>query len=242
MKFLIFACGFVVLSLFPVDSFAFRISPMVLKFSPEGKSRTQVIVLENPGSERVPVQVEVFRRTHDDGREIREKTEDFTVYPEQLVLLPNERRNVRLTWAGSASTIEQAYRVVVSQLPVKFKPRKDQADSPKVSLNLLLQYVASVYVVPRGVRPEVRAESVEVDDRGTLRVTLKNSGTAHLVLKKSDLTIRDSAGEEKKRIRGEKPFESENLLAGETRTFVMEKSGLSRGVYRADLKVEELAD
>src|SRR5690606_11861060 len=115
-----------VLSFFSLNCLAFRMSPMVVQFSPEASKATQVLTLENSTSGKVPVQVEGFTRDLDShGEEIRTKTEDFIIYPGQLVLLPGEKRNVRVTWAGSLTDgKEQSYRIIASQLPVDFPSKK----------------------------------------------------------------------------------------------------------------------
>jgi fimbrial chaperone protein len=174
----------------PAFAQAFRLSPMVLNFSPQGTKSTQVLLLENQGTEKVPIQMEAFARTVDKkGEEVRTKTEDFVIYPEQVVLLPGEKRNVRITFSGEVKNgDEQAYRIIASQLPVKFS-EKTAKTGQNVNLNFLLQYVASAYVVPPGVRAQVKVKEVKKINAKSISLHLVNEGNAHRVLLAKNLSI-----------------------------------------------------
>ena len=201
-----------------INTYAFKLSPMVVNFAPSGSKATQVLTLENNGGEKVPVQVEVFSREVDGkGEEIRKATEDFNVYPEQLVLLPNEKRNVRVTYtAGKSSGVEMAYRIVATQIPVDFKERNAKAQTKKTSLNFLIQYVASAYVTPDGIAPKIVVKDSQLSGK-KISVTIANEGTAHKVLKAK--TLRVMAGKDKL-IEVPTPAELDavNLLAKTERT------------------------
>lgn len=174
-----------------VHTFAFKLSPMVVNFAPAGSKATQVLTLENNGSEKIPVQIEVFSREVDSkGEEVRKATEDFNVYPEQLVLLPNEKRNVRVTYtAGKNLSFEMAYRIVATQIPVDFKDRNAKAQTKRTSLNFLIQYVASAYVTPDGIAPKIVVKDSQLVSGKKLRVNIANEGTAHKVLKAKFLRV-----------------------------------------------------
>ncbi len=202
-----------------VQAFAFKLSPMVVSFAPNGSKATQVLTLENNANEKVPVQVEVFSRTVDSkGEEVRTPTEDFNVYPEQLVLLPNEKRNVRVTYtAGKNDGVEQAFRIVATQVPVEFKDRNAKSQTKKTSLNFLIQYVASAYVTPEGVSPKVVIKDTQLVSSKKIAVTISNEGTAHKVLKAK--TLRVLSGKDKL-IEVQNPTELDaiNFLAKTERT------------------------
>jgi len=209
------------LLLFSSPASAFRLSPMVLEFAPSGKNATQTILLENPDKNRVALQLEVTKRKVDiDGKEDRsEVVEDFVVFPDQLTLEPGQKRNVRVTWVGEgAPKQELAFRLVASQLPVTLDRPTDRADV-KVNLKFVLQYVASLYVVPSGVKAEVKVESAKLLKAGSAEVVLRNSGGMHRVLEKAKIRF----------LGGGKAFEvpeavmkevrAQNILAGGARRF-----------------------
>lgn len=167
----------------------FRMSPIVVHFS--GKQLTQVLAFENQGETKTPVQIEAFTRTmNEKGEEVREKTSDFVIYPEQLVLMPKEKRNVRVTYSGDVpENAEKAFRLVASQLPVEFANPKE-AKTAKVNLNFLIQYVASAYVTPLSARPQVKVIDATWVAPKKVELTLQNEGGAHLVLVPKKLRLK----------------------------------------------------
>lgn len=216
--------GLVSLLLTPAISEAFRFSPMVVEFEPTGSRSTQVLVIENPGDEKLPVQLEAFARSADSkGVEVRKKTEDFIIYPEQLVLLPKEKRNVRVTWVGDLRDgNEKAYRIVASQLPVDFR-QENSAPKKATSVNLkvLFQYVASAYVTPKGAIAQVQMTEVKKVAPKKIAVTFQNTGSAHKVLIFNSLKIK--AGDKSfMEISTHKGIESVNLLPGDKVTVDIE--------------------
>ncbi|WP_415061253.1 molecular chaperone [Bdellovibrio sp.] len=194
---------------------AFRLTPMVVQFASSGPKATQVITLENPGGEKVPVQIEIYARTSDArGEEVRTKTDEFNIYPEQVVLLPNEKRNVRITWAGEFKDAnEKAFRIIASQLPVELRERNAKPKNSGVNLKFLLQYVASAYVTPEGAIAKIRVKDVKSLGAKKISLVIANEGTAHKVLRAKSLKIY-SGDKFLLEILSPKEFDSLNLLPG----------------------------
>lgn len=234
----------IVVALAPALAQAFRLSPMVMQFSPQGNKSTQVLLLENQGTEKVPVQIEVFARTVDKaGEEVRTKSEDFTVYPEQLVLLPGEKRNVRVTWSSEfKGSSEKAYRIIASQLPVKFSEKNAAPANKDVNLNFLLQYVASAYVTPEGAKAQIKVKEVKRIDAKKISLLLANEGTAHKVVHVKSLSI---FGGEKilMQLNTVKEFDNLNLLPKTEKSVIIAvpKEVPAQGL-RAELSLTESSD
>ncbi|QDK43833.1 hypothetical protein DOM22_00975 [Bdellovibrio sp. ZAP7] len=171
------------LILFCSSTFAFRLDPMVVNFAPSGKLATQVVTLDNPTGDKIPVQVEVLTRDEKSGTEKRDKTSEFTIYPEQVVLLPHEKRNVRITFTGEADKEEKSYRIVATQLPVELKEKNAKA-AKKTGANVtfMLQYVASAYVTPKDATADVKVKEVKVTSPKNIAVTVSNEGSAHKIV------------------------------------------------------------
>ncbi|MGZ3692873.1 MAG: fimbrial biogenesis chaperone [Bdellovibrionota bacterium] len=212
---------FLFLLLLSLPAHAFRLSPMVVDFSPSGKGSTQTLMLDNPGKERVAVEIEVVKRKIDvNGLEDRkEPAKDFSVFPEQLTLEPGQKRNIRVTWTGDqAPTTELPFRLVASQLPVTLN-RPTNRDDVKVNLKFVLQYVASLYVVPNDAKSHVVVSSVGMGKDGQAEVLLKNDGKSRRVLEKAHIKL---IGEKDKFEIPEKALEdvrAQNILAGGSRKF-----------------------
>ncbi|MFL5813753.1 MAG: fimbria/pilus periplasmic chaperone [Bdellovibrionia bacterium] len=210
--------------LFSTSSWAFRFSPMVSTLSPIGPEATQTFLVENNNGEKIALQIETFHREVDTyGKETRRETDEFSVFPQQMVLEPGEKRNIRLTWTGDRQIKEElAYRLVVSQLPVDLK--KPEQRKAGANITFLLQYVASVYVSPGAAAPKISVESLRRLSDTKAELVLQNSGTAHKVLKGMHLYLKPEEGSSQKS-RPEltalklKDIEAENVLPGRKRRF-----------------------
>jgi fimbrial chaperone protein len=197
---------------------------MVSTLAASGPEATQTFLVENNNGEKIALQIEVFHRDADsEGKETRKETDEFAVFPQQMVLEPGEKRNVRLTWTGSKQLKEELpYRLVVSQLPVDLK--KPEQRRAGTNITFLLQYVASVYVSPGSAAPKLQVQSLKRISDSKAELVLKNSGSAHRVLKGMHLYLGAESGSSS-RARTElsafklKEIEAENVLPGHTRRF-----------------------
>ncbi|HPI40519.1 MAG TPA: fimbria/pilus periplasmic chaperone [Pseudobdellovibrionaceae bacterium] len=198
---------------------AFRFTPMVAEVSPQGEGTSQVFVVENNSKEKVALQFKATTRSYEvDGKETRSITTDFVIYPEQIALEPNDKRNVRVTYVGAPNIqIEKPYRLIATQLPVEFKK------SQKISkLNFLLEYVAALYVNPTNTSPQIKVLSTKTSGDHTVLLEVENQGTQHqlltdaklsLILKTQTLDLNKKSFEE---------FRNENLLPKEKRILKVE--------------------
>lgn len=218
---------------------AFRLDPMVVEFTPEGSGSSRVFKVENNGQERIAVQFKVTTRAVDvKGRETRETSNEFSIYPEQISLGPNDSRNVRVTYQGPKTlSSEKAFRLIASQLPVDFK-----GDRKKAQINFLFQYVASVYVRPEGAHPRLEIASVHSEGGRRVKVLLANRGGAHRLLKGVRVRLLDDGGKAVGvRDSSFADWSGENLLAGAEREFWLETAEpLATGAkLKAELAVSE---
>lgn len=204
----------------PARASAFVLSPIVAQFTPQGDGATQSFFVENAADKDVAVQVDVYYRTQNgQGEEVRTETDQFSVYPSQIVLKPKQKRTIRVTWLGPKDiSKELAFRLIAEELPVDLQKKK----ATRTNINFLLKYVASLYVTPEGAKPKVevkKIERVQVKGRDHLALTLENAGGAHQVL--NEIRLQVSAGGKTVDVNREalKIFETENLLAGGSKTF-----------------------
>jgi fimbrial chaperone protein len=196
---------------------AMSFTPIEMDFTPSGRGATQVFRLENTTAEPVAVEVSVKARAmRPDGEdELTDADDQFTVFPAQVVLQPGQVQTIRAQYTGPATIDrERAFRLIAEQLPIEL----GQAAGNGGRMRLLVKYVASVYVVPNGARPVIRAgEARVVTESGSrwLEVAVTNEGTTRKILKDARLELggRTLSGAQLKGLDGE------NVLAGTTRRF-----------------------
>ena len=203
---------------------AFTLVPIKMEFEPAGRGANQAFRLENDSSNTVPVQLSMLTRQMDlDGKETNAPAEeDFLVYPPQVLLKPNQVQTVRVKWLGTPKPeTELAYRLLAEQLPVNLE--KEKPGESKI--NVLVRYLGSVYIVPKGAKAYVALASAapQTDAAGKRRIELifHNRGTAHSIL--SDLRLKIQAGGKTVELGTEalKNVAGENILAGQKRRFLL---------------------
>lgn len=205
---------------------AFDFAPIAQDFEPVGRGATQVFRAENTGAQPIAVEISVYALDMaPDGTEKRTPAEDlFTVYPPQIVLLPQQTQAVRVQWIGPPKPDrELVYRLIAEQLPVDLAQEQRRG----ARINLLLKYEAILYVVPPGAKGELKLVSVEPsegkDGQRHLAITIENRGSAHgrIVDPKLQLTATGSGTAVTLGSDQLSGLEGLSVLAGKTRRFLV---------------------
>jgi fimbrial chaperone protein len=202
--------------LFAAPGLSFRLEPMVLSLSLTKPQASGTFAVENNTKQKIAVEFRMKKRLIDEnGKEERPDASGFLVFPEQMALEPGEKRNVRVTWMGEAlPSREEAYRLVATQLPVDFSPG---AATKGAQLKFLLEYVASLYLVPPGTKPKMKVLKQAVSKEGMLEVLVANEGSAHFLLDRMEILFRSGKKEGKPDAKVLQELRTENLLPGNQR-------------------------
>lgn len=201
----------------------FGLIPITMEFEPSGRGASRSFRIDNSSAEPVAVQISIVAREMDlDGKETYiPATNEFTIFPPQAVVRPKQSQAVRVTWIGNkAPAKELNYRIIAEQLPVNLKKNTTTGGA----VNLVIRYLGTIYIVPRGAKPEVVLESANVekdpDGKTQLVLVLHNRGTAHSLL--NDLKLKVVAADQTLALAGEdqlKGMISENILGQHKRRF-----------------------
>ena len=227
------------LALLAVPGQAFQVVPITQDFEPSGRGAKQVFQVENDRDEPVNVTIAMARRIVDiDGRETPEETDDFTVFPTEIILQPKTSRAVRVQWIGDpAPTAELAYRIIAEETPLNMR-----RETPGASVFLTVRYIGSIYIVPKRARHDVVVASAGSAGPAQLEVVIENRGTLHAILDAPSLTV--TAGGVTKTIDTEAlnaVLNGENILAGAKRRIVLPwPTGLPAGPVSASLEYSAL--
>ena len=218
---------------------AFQIVPISQDFDPSGRGANQTFQVENDRQEAVTVTIAMAKRVVDkDGRETLEPTEDFTLFPTEIVLQPKTSRIVRAKWIGDPSPkTELAYRIIAEETPLNMR-----RETPGASVFLTIRYVGSSYVVPKGVKPDVVVVSAQpatnAQGQPQLELTLENKGARHAILDAPSVTVvAGSVSRALDKALVEKALSGENILAQSQRRVVLPwPQGVPVGAVKAELK------
>lgn len=182
---------FSLLCLLSIDVKSLELNPMEVEFEPQGANSIKSFSLENKLDKDVAVDLSLVKRTQSlDGEDIRERTDDFMIYPKQVKLKSGENATVRVIWKGpSAIKKELSYRLIAEQLPVDFSKAKSSGKDGN-NIDFMLRYVASIYVATSDYKPQINIGKIE-KRKTQIHFKIKNSGTKHLVISGVKLSLND---------------------------------------------------
>lgn len=198
------------------DIYAFKFQPITMDFKDEGKNSSQNFQILNTTTETIAVQIEVFKRGMDlNGKDILSETEDFFIYPEQIILKSGKSQTIRVMYKGKKiSSKEEAYRIIANQVPVNFDKTK------KGGLKILFRYIGSIYVIPENINIDVQITDIEKIDN-SMKLHIKNLGNSHVILKDAYIKLKSGSSEviiSSEKLKG---LSGSNILAGTTLEYIV---------------------
>lgn len=160
------------------DAASLRVSPILIE-SAAGKD--VVVTLRNQEVRPMNAQVRVFRWTQRDGQDQLDPTDDVMASPPILTIAPGEDYTVRLQrTTGSEPVAEEAYRVVVDELP---NPDRQRNGTVAVVLRYL---VPAFFFPPDAGQPRLRWSLQRREGRTV--IVAENEGDRRAQI--SDLALR----------------------------------------------------
>ena len=199
-----------IIAILSIPGQALRVELSNDTFSMTGRAANRNLFVTNNSEKMIALEVYAQSRVvgASTGVDELEDVEDFLIYPNQLLLQPDEQQVVTLTWVGSQElTEEKAFRIIVEELNLSLGDDEEESDDMTVKVAALTKVVKAAYVAPDNAKSNVEVSSAEVvTDEETsakkIRVTFNNVGTAHKILKQTTikLTPIDSSG---KKVGGE---------------------------------------
>lgn len=201
---------FIVIS---IKAAAFSLTPMVAEIDAARGKTSASFSLQNSTSEDIAIKAEVLQRDESvSGEEVRKPTEEFTLFPQQLVLKAGETRNLRVAYNGPKTVdSEKAFRLVVEQLPVKLA--KTPVSTKKVDMKFMISFVASIYVLPEKAKMSAQAQVVDG------KLVVENNGNKHFLVKEiASIDIEKQGKVTPLNMQVLKDYLGENILPGKKRT------------------------
>lgn len=197
---------------------AFNLTPIDVTLRPAGSGATQTFSVENPSPSAVAIEITMHQREMTEAGQdlLSPATDNFTVYPSQLILQPGARQSVRVQWNGASDlSQERAFRLIAEELPITLGADEDEG----AGLDLLVRYVASVYVQPAGTEARLTIEPQATSEGLVLNV--RNQGTMRAVLRDEDFQITADGQPVDLNDQQRESIAAVNVLAGHTRRIVV---------------------
>lgn len=211
--------------LFSVNAFAFKFSPMSATLGIKEKDKSSLFYLENDSDQPIAIQVSILKREMDiNGNESNTAIgNEFSLFPSQLIIPPNEKRSVKVTWMGNNQLDkEMAYRLIAEQLPIDLEKSKNK----KASIKVLLRYMAALYVSSDQFESDVKLTTLK-NAGNKISFEFENSGKKHQVLANLHLKLSDEKKKKEISLTPEdlKGMTGENILALSKRVFTLPREG-----------------
>jgi len=156
----------------PAAAGSFQVNPIRVDLS--AAKRSEVVNVHNDGDGPVVVQVEVMVWTQQNGEDVYEGGNGLIVTPPIMTIAPGADHVVRVGLRQpNITTTEQVYRVYLREVP---PPPKEGFQGLQVALRMGVP----VFVAPAGAAVQAQAQWSAALEHGALKITLRNSGTAHI--------------------------------------------------------------
>ena len=148
-----------------LPGFALRVELSNDTFAMTGRSANRNLFVTNNSEKMIALEVYAQSRVIDavTGVDELEDIEDFLIYPNQLLLQPDEQQVVTLTWVGSQELKEEkAFRIIVEELNLSLGDEDEEDEGMTVKLAALTKVVKAAYVAPADAKANVEISNVEV--------------------------------------------------------------------------------
>ncbi|WP_407333949.1 fimbria/pilus periplasmic chaperone [Enterovibrio sp. 27052020O] len=171
------------LLLFSPISKAFELLPMVSFFSTQSTNSEKFFQINNTTDQPLPIEIFVKSRSIEgDKPESLSDSDDFFVFPPQVLIPAGKTQMVKVKYIGSPIESSTSYRVIFSQLPI-------QDDETASSIKMLFQIGALVFVSPDSATSLVSA-AVNVENKEAPSLVLENTGTDIVIIPQLELNVK----------------------------------------------------
>lgn len=216
--------------------FSFKFNPMSQSINLGENQKAAQFLIENDTDEAMAVELSVKERIMDaTGKETLPDVKELNVFPPQMVIPPKDKRTIRVSWSGDSKIlIEKSYRVIAEQLPLKV----DQKTKSKSGIQMLMRYMAALYVTPADAKASVGAKLVS-SSKESFELEVENLGSAHQIIVNPVLTL--ESGEKKWSFKTKQltNFAGENVLAQSKRIFKISTKDLIPLDAKVNLKLND---
>lgn len=193
-------------------------------------------LIENDSNSNIAVELSVKERQMDEnGIEKLLDTKAVTIFPPQIIVPPNEKRTIRVSYNNKDVPVkEQNFRVIAEQLALNV----DEKKKDKAGIKLLMKYVAALYATPTDAKSDLKLLSHKSDGK-TLTIVVENKGNKHQLLTNPVISYLQNGKKGEIKTNELKGFAGENILAGQKRIFKIKNDVNLRDKARLELKVND---
>ncbi|MGS2743102.1 fimbrial biogenesis chaperone [Halomonas sp. LS-001] len=137
------------LTSFPAAASSLQIWPIYPVI--ESHQQASALWLENRGDKTANIQLRIFSWSQAEGDDHFQPQQALVGSPPMMVIAPGERQLVRLIrQAATPPGKEQAYRIIIDEVPDLSPVSDDQQNSPQAAISLQMRYSLPLFVYGEG--------------------------------------------------------------------------------------------
>lgn len=182
---LLLGAGIASLLATPAHANRLQVGPTLVEMRAERSA--EAIWLTNAGTTPLPVQLRIFRWDQQRDGESLTPSADVIVSPARVEIAPGQRQLVRLLRRTPPPASEEAFRVIVDELP-----DREESSPAATGLQFRLRYSIPVFLAPRA---EAGRQAANLDVSvlpgsaypGAMTLVVKNSGQRRAQLAEAEL-------------------------------------------------------
>ena len=169
------------------------------------------MTLSNESAETLRFQISAVQWQQDSAGDMKlEPTQDILFFPALLSLEPGTERKVRISAKASPGPVEKTYRIFFEELP----PLATAEGADGAQVRILTKMGVPIFLAPQRVVEKAAIESVRLE-QGTLRFSIRNSGTVRFAVQSAMVR---GVGEDGSTL-FERQLEGWYVLAGDVRDY-----------------------
>lgn len=160
----------------PAPAATFGLSPMRVDLAPSAP--TAVLNVNNSGERPVTIQVRSYTWAQPNGIDVYEETRGFIISPPIFTISPGDTQLVRVALrAPAAADVEQAYRLVVAEIP-----QAEEVVTGEAVFRIAIHMNIPMFVAPSSATVAPAAVFVAEANAEGARLRIDNNGSGNLRL------------------------------------------------------------
>ena len=219
--------------------FSVQLEPIMQRID-SAKGRNLTFVIKNTDKDMAAAECSILKVVgHDEnGKEIREETDDVVVYPAQFVLQAKENKGVRVNYTKSTlPKKEEVYRVLATQLSLNLKEEK-KGTKAKGTMKFIFSYEGLLFVGAKEDKAII-SSSLENITNDSFSIKMTNDGISSHFVHVQHFNFKIKTGKEILELSKEDfgRFGGIRLLPDETFTFTLKRGKQLQDKTLADITI-----
>ena len=171
-------------------SFAFSVTPLVDKIE-SPRDIKKIYTIKNDSDKLVAVELDVREVVGEKPNrdELEKETDEFMVYPPQILVQPNSKEYIRVRYLGTIPVKQRVFRVHSYQIELSKimgnPPSEDDSEEIRSGVTIQFGFAGHIFVGKKGTKPNLSIENIRAITDDTIEFEVRNDGLKSGILQNS---------------------------------------------------------